>query len=37
MPNRGPVSDLTSNFILELFQVLTSSQVRAEVGTQVGP
>jgi hypothetical protein len=37
MLSRGPVPDLTSNFVPELFQVLTLSEVGTEVETQVGP
>jgi hypothetical protein len=38
MPSRGPVPDSTSNFKLvpEPFQIVTSSEVRAEVGSPIG-
>jgi hypothetical protein len=35
--SRGPMPDLTSNFVPKLFQVPISSKVGSEVGTQVGP
>jgi hypothetical protein len=36
MSSRGPVPDLTSNFVPELFQVPTSSKVGTQVGPQIG-
>jgi hypothetical protein len=37
MSSHGPVPDLTANFVPELFQVPTLSEVGTEVETQVGP
>jgi hypothetical protein len=35
MSSRGPVPSLISNFVPELFQVPTSSEIGAEAGPQI--
>jgi hypothetical protein len=37
MSSRGPVPDLTSNFVPELFQVPTSSEVGPQIGMSETP